>query len=121
MFAVLLVPFGDTGRLVHVFNDLPPSDSGVISAERDLPELRRVGNDAHLRPSEVIVEQILEPHSCDEQEVPWIIAPLLDVVHRAIAGDFPVALPGEPERLIELSDNVGKRQAGWSAEGVVIL
>ena len=78
--AVLLVPLGERGRHVHLLEDVPPADAGVVGAEGDLTLLRAVGDDAHLRAAEVVVEEILEPHAGDEQEVPAIGAPLLDVV-----------------------------------------
>src|SRR5262249_32326293 len=86
MFSVLLVPFRNSGCLVHVLDDLSPTDSSVISTEGNLTELRRVRNDAHLCASEVVVEEILEPHACDEQEIPRILSTLLDVIHCPVAG-----------------------------------
>src|SRR5215204_307544 len=54
--AVLLVPLGEARRLVHVLDDLPPADAGVIRAERNLALLRAVRDDAHLGAAEVVVE-----------------------------------------------------------------
>src|SRR6478672_1911484 len=92
MFAVLLVPLGDGRGLVHVLDDLPPADSGGVRAEGNFTQLRRIRNDAHLGASEVIVEQILEPHSSNEQEVPGIVAALLNVYHRSVAGNLSITL-----------------------------
>src|SRR5580765_8079963 len=94
VLAILLVPLGDAGRLVHVLDDLSPTDSGVVGAEGNLAQLSCVGNDAHFGAAEVIVEQILEPHSGNEQEVPRIAAALLDVFHCPVARNFSVALAG---------------------------
>src|SRR5256714_13940912 len=85
--AVILVPFGEGGRHVHLLDDLAPADAGVVGAEGNLALLRRVRDDAHLGAAEVVVEEILEPHAGDEQEVPAIGSPLLDVLLRAIALD----------------------------------
>src|SRR5437870_1413333 len=98
MLSVLLVPFGDGRGLVHVLDDLPPTDSGVVRAEGDLTELGRVRNDAHLGTAEVVIEKVLEPHSGDKQEVPWIVPPFLDVVHRPVAADLAVTLARQAER-----------------------
>src|SRR5262249_23699515 len=56
VLAVRLVPLGDGGVFVHVFDDLAPADAGVVGAEGDFSLLRRVGNDAHFRAPEVVVE-----------------------------------------------------------------
>ena len=56
VFAMLLVLLGNSRGLVHVLDDFPPADSGVVRAEGDLTELRRIRNDAHLGSAEVIVE-----------------------------------------------------------------
>src|SRR5580700_11025295 len=74
---VLFIPLGERGRHVHLLNDVPPPHSRVVRAERNLTFLRSVRNNALLRPPEVVVEQILEPHSRDEQEVPAVVSPPL--------------------------------------------
>src|SRR5947199_6632534 len=102
MLAVFLVPLRDTGRFVHVLDDLAPADSRVVRAEGDFAKLRRIRDDAHLRAAEVVVEQILDPHSRHEQEVPRIAATPLDVVHCAVARDFSVTLAGQAKGFIEL-------------------
>ena len=71
--AVLLVPLGQRGGHVHLLNDVAPADAGVVGAEADLAFLRGVGNDALLGAAEVVVEQILEPHAGDEEEVPAVV------------------------------------------------
>src|ERR1700753_2318136 len=65
MLAVVLVPLRDSRVLVHVLDDLAPAHTGVVRAEADLTLLRRVRNDAHFGAAEVVVEQILEPHTRD--------------------------------------------------------
>src|SRR5262245_28800807 len=102
MFAVLLVPLGNAGRLVHVLDNLPPADSRVVGAEGNFAQLGGVRDDAHFRASEVVVEEILEPHSGDEQEVPRILAPLLDILEAAFALDLAVVLTRQTEGLVEL-------------------
>src|SRR5437899_7859918 len=89
VFAVGLVPLGDRRILVHVFDDLAPADAGVVRAEGNFALLRGVGNDAHLRAAEVVVEQILEPHPCDEQEVPRVALPPLHGVFIGAVGRSP--------------------------------
>ena len=75
VLAVRLVPFGHRGGLVHVLDDLAPADSSVVRAERDFALLRCIRDDAHLGPSEVVVEKVLEPHAADDEGVPRIGAP----------------------------------------------
>ena len=84
---MLLVPLGERGGHVHLLDDVAPADAGVVGAEGDLAFLRGVGNDALLGAAEIVVEQILEPHAGDEQEVPAVAAALLDVV--AACGPCP--------------------------------
>ncbi len=74
---------------MHLLDDVAPADAGVVRAEADFAFLRGVGNDALLGAAEVVVEQILEPHAGDEQEVPAVGAALLDVFEGAVALDLP--------------------------------
>src|SRR5262249_29306309 len=97
MTAMLLVPFREGWRHVHRLDDVPPRDPGVVGAEGNLALLRGIRNDAHLGTPEVVVEEILEPHACDEQEVPAIGTTLLDVRHRAVAADLAVILSSRAE------------------------
>ena len=83
--AVLFVPLGQRGGHVHLLDDVAPAHAGVVSAEADFAFLRGVRDDALLGAAEVVVEQILEPHAGDEEEVPAIRATLLDILHRAVA------------------------------------
>src|ERR1051325_1255121 len=92
---VSLIPFRDRRRLVHVLDDLSPSDAGVVGAEGNLTELSRVRNDAHFRAAEVVVEQILEPHTGDKEEVPRILPSSLNVRHGAVAHNLAVAPAGQ--------------------------
>ena len=84
--AVLLVPLGERGGHVHLLDDVAPAHAGVVGAEGDLAFLRGVGDDALLGAAEIVIEQILEPHAGDEEEVPAVAAALLDVVHGAVGG-----------------------------------
>ncbi len=52
---------------MHFFDDLPPADSGIGGAEGNFPFLRAVGNDAHFRAAEIVIEQVLKPHAGDEE------------------------------------------------------
>ena len=72
---------------MHLLDDVAPADSGVVGAERDLPFLRRIRNDAALGAPEVVVEEVLEPHPRDEEEVPAVAAALLLILDRAVAAD----------------------------------
>src|SRR6185312_3173307 len=86
MALVLFVPFGEVCSLMHVLDDLPPADSGIVSAEANLAFLRAVGNDAHLSAAEIVVEQILEPHAFDAEYAPdivWIVLSLC--LHTVVA------------------------------------
>src|SRR5436190_19898511 len=102
VLAILLVPLLHAGSLVHVLDNLPPADTGVVRTEGNLSQLGGIRNDAHLRAAEVIVEQILEPHTGNEQEVPRILSPLLDVFDSAIAGHLSITFAAQAERLVEL-------------------
>ena len=69
---VLFVPLGERRGHVHLLDDVAPADAGVVRAEGNLAFLRGVGNDALFGAAEIVVEQILEPHAGDEQEVPAV-------------------------------------------------
>ena len=119
--AVVLVPLCNGCVLVHMLDDVAPSDPRVISTERDLALLRAVGDDAHLCAAEIVVEEVLEPHPRDEQEVPRVLATLLDILDRAVRTDLPVILARQPERLVELLQDAAERQRFRCAVGVVVL
>ncbi len=105
--SMLFVPLGQRGGHVHLLDDVSPTHTGVVGAEADLAFLGRVRNDALLRAAEVVVEEILEPHTCDEQEVPTIGAAHLDVFHRAVRRDLAVVAAGRAEALVELLQKIG--------------
>src|SRR5262249_30680237 len=63
MTSVLFIPLGQGSGHVHFLDYIAPTDAGVVSAERDLAFLCRGLNYALLSSPEVVVEQILEPHS----------------------------------------------------------
>src|SRR5947209_12568832 len=119
--SVLLVPVGEARRLVHVLDYLPPADAGVVGAETYLALLRAVGDDAHLRAPEVVVEQVLEPHARDEEEVPAVCASRLDVGLRALAVNATVVAASESERLVELLEQLVERELRRSLVRVVML
>ncbi len=118
---MLLVPFGKRRGHVHLLDDIAPSHARVVSAERNLTFLRGVRNNALLRPPEVVVEQILEPHARDEQEVPSVLPPLDDIVDSPIGPHLPVILPGSIEVLIKLLQQIHQLEMRRRLERIVIL
>src|SRR6202042_543785 len=82
--AMLLVPLGEGGGHVHLLDDVAPAHACVVGAEADLALLCGVGDDALLGAAEVVVEEVLEPHAGDEEEVPTVAAALCDVFHGAV-------------------------------------
>ena len=121
MTAVIFVPLRDGRVLMHVLDDVSPADAGVVCTEGDLAFLRAVRDDAHLGAAEVVVEKILEPHTCDEEEVPRVLTAFLDVLDRAVRTDLSVILARQAERLVELLQDAAKRQAVRSSVRVVVL
>src|SRR5882757_3865075 len=99
---MLFIPLGERGRHVHLLDDVPPSHARVVSAERDLAFLRRVRNNALLRPPEVVVEQILEPHPRDKQEVPPVLPPLHYILNAAVRTNLAIIFSRRIEVLVEL-------------------
>ena len=77
-----------------MLDDIAPADSCVVSTETDLSFLGSVRNNAHLSATKIVIEEILEPHAGDEEEIPTIRATLLDIVLASIAADLAVILPG---------------------------
>ena len=96
---MLLVPLGERRGHMHLLDDLSPPDAGVIGAETDLALLCGVGNDAHLGPAEIVVEEVLEPHPGDEQDIPAVIAAFLDIFHGAVGANLAVIAPARAEAL----------------------
>src|SRR6202163_1551941 len=88
---VLLIPLRKSGRHVHFLDNVPPAYAGIVGTEGNFAFLRRVWNNALLGPPEVVVEQILEPHAGNEQEVPTVFAAPLDIVQSAVRSHFAVA------------------------------
>src|SRR6266852_3551365 len=87
----LVVPLGERGGHVHLLDDVAPADAGVVRAEGNFAFLGRVGDNALLSAPEIVVEQILKPHTGDEQEVPAILAPLRDIGHGAVTRNLAVS------------------------------
>ena len=92
---MLFIPFCHGGVLVHVLDDISPPDARVVSTETNLALLCAVRNYAHLGATEVIVEEILEPHARDEKKIPAIRAPLRDVLIAPIATNLAVIFSGQ--------------------------
>ena len=104
--AVLLVPLGEGAGHVHLFDDVAPADAGVVGAEGDFTFLGGVGDDALLGAAEVVVEEVLEPHAGDEEEVPAVAAAELNVLDGAVGGDLSVVAACGSEALVELLQEV---------------
>src|SRR5438045_7176304 len=101
MSSVVFIPLCDSRVLMHVFDDVAPADTGIVRTERDLTFLRSVRNDAHFCAAEIIVEQVLEPHAGDKEEVPRILAAFLDVLDRTVGSNLSIVLAGQTKRLIK--------------------
>src|SRR5271166_2505197 len=119
--SVLLVPLGESRGHVHLLDDVAPAHAGVVGAEADFAFLRGVGNDALLGAAEVVVEQVLEPHAGNEQEVPAIAAAALDVGLGTITAHLAVVLAGCAEGLVELLQQIGEAEVCRRLERVVVL
>ncbi len=125
VLSVVLIPLGHGRVLMHVLDDLPPTHAGVVRAEADLALLRRIRNDAHFGAAAIVVEQILEPHPGDEQEVPRIGLPALHgvfvrAVRRRLAVFLLRALRKRPG-LIKFLEEVVQLQPLGALEGLVVL
>src|SRR5213076_580952 len=83
--------------------------------------LRSVRNDALLGPSEIIIEQILEPHARDKQKVPAILTPLHDIVNRPVRTNLAIILSSSVEVLVELLQKIHQLEMFWRLERIVIL
>src|SRR5581483_3560192 len=92
----------------------------VVRAEAYLTLLRRIRNDALLGAAEVVVEQILEPHARDEQEVPAILAALLDILKSTVALHAAVVLAGCVEGLVHLLQHVRDLEVRRRLEGIIV-
>ena len=71
--SVFFIPLAEVRGLVHVLDDLPPANAGVVSAEGDFAFLSAVRNDAHFRAAEIVVEEILKPHALDAEHAPDVV------------------------------------------------
>src|SRR5579864_4483526 len=92
VLAVLVVPLGQRGGHMHLLDDVAPANPGVVRAEGDLAFLSGIRDDALLRAPEIVVEQVLEPHSRNKQEVPPVLPAFLDIVASAVFAHLAVAL-----------------------------
>src|SRR5215204_522778 len=118
---MLLIPLCHGRVLVHVLDDVSPADTRVVSTEGNLTFLSTVGNDTHLGASEIVVEEILEPHSGDEEEVPTIGTTLIDVLYTAVATDLTVILTSQAKRLVKLLKELVKRKLRGRLVRVVVF
>src|SRR5258708_30790394 len=100
MPSMFFVPLGDGRVLVHVLNYVAPTNSSIVSAKANFTFLSSVGNNAHLGAPEVVIEQILKPHSRHKQEVPTVAAALFAVLCPAVTPDPPAALPRQSQRCV---------------------
>src|SRR5205085_12013979 len=87
------IPLGQGSGHMHLLDDIAPADTSVVCAEGNFTLLRGVRNDAHFCSAEIVIEQILEPHTRDKQEIPAIVSSLLDVLQSGIAADLAVIVP----------------------------
>jgi hypothetical protein len=66
---------------VHVFDNLSPSDPGIVGAEGNFPFLRSVRDDAHFGTAKIICPKVLEPHPFNAQHSPVVaLAPILHAI-----------------------------------------
>src|ERR1700754_1064955 len=124
MAPALFIPLGERCGHVHLFDDVAPAHTGVVSAEGYFAFLRRVWNDALLGPAEIVVEQILEPHAGDKQEVPAIFTALVDVFHGSVASYLAITAGlrrlTHAETLVKLRHQVRQLEMSRSFERIVI-
>src|SRR6266404_1916856 len=75
--SMLVIPLCKACGLVHVLDNLSPTNARVVSAEGNLTFLRAVGNHAHLCATEVVIKQILKPHALDTENAPDVVRIIL--------------------------------------------
>src|SRR4029453_18581252 len=110
--SILFIPLSNSGVLVHVLNNVAPTDSVVVGTERNLTFLGAVRNDAHFGAAKIVVEKILKPHTRDEEEVPAIRASPSDVLFRSRAIDLAVVFSSQAKRLVKLFEELVKAELG---------
>ena len=103
---VLVVPFRERGCHVHLLDDVAPAHTGVVGTEGNFTFLRGIRNNALLCAPEIVIEQILEPHAGNKQEVPTVLAPLDHVINRAIRPDLAVVAPAHVVVLVEFLQQI---------------
>src|ERR1700679_2668732 len=118
---MLLVPLGEGGGHVHLLDDVAPAYAGVVGAEADLTLLCGVGDDALLGAAEVVVEEVLEPHAGDEEEIPAVGAAHVDVGLGAVGLDGAIFAVGGAGELVELLQQVAHLHVRGGLGGVVVL
>jgi hypothetical protein len=62
MPAMLFVPLGERSRHVHLLDNVPPTHTSVVSAERNLTLLCCVRDDALLRAPEIVAFLLMPKH-----------------------------------------------------------
>src|SRR5580692_9378263 len=119
--SMLFVPLGQGRGHMHLFDDVAPAHPSVISAERNLPFLRSVRDNALLRPPEVIVKQILEPHPRNKQEVPPVLPPLHHIIDSPVRTNLPIVLPRSVKVLIKLPQQIHQLEMRRRLIRIVVL
>src|SRR5262245_5649446 len=100
--SVLFIPLGERRRHMHLLDDLSPPHTSLTCAKLDLTLLCRIRNDAHFGATEIVIEEVLEPHSRQEEDVPAVTPALLDILSRPVHPDLTVVAPTCAEAFIEL-------------------
>src|SRR6266478_1723304 len=119
--AVLLIPLRDGRILVHVFDDISPAYACVICTEGDLAFLSSVRDNAHLRATKIIVEEVLEPHAGDEKKIPTICTTLLNIGLATVAAHLAIIFACQTKRLVKLFKELIKRKLRRRFVWVVVL
>src|SRR5262249_31324288 len=114
---VFSIPFSEVGGLVHVFDDLSPADTGVVSAEGNFPLLGAVGNYAHLCAAKVIVKEILKPHAFDTEHSPDVVRVFRAMLrlHAIVAIGIRIS-----RRWLKQVNDLGDREAPGRPRGVEV-
>src|SRR5262249_26825586 len=85
--------------------------------------LRGIRNNALLGAPEIVVVKVLEPHAGDEQEVPAVLATLLDVFDGAFAVNLAILCVGVlagAKRLVHLLDEISYAEMFRRLERIVV-
>src|SRR5580700_11679181 len=118
---MLFIPLGQGSGHVHLLDNVPPPDARVVSAERNLPLLRSIRDNTLLRPPEVVVKQILEPHPRDKQEVPPVLPPLHHIIHSPVRTNLAIILPSGIKVLVKLPQKIHQLEMRRRLIRIVVL